>query len=179
MLLLHSCAARLTALASDNCLSVATITRYPHRRRRDAASRHYVFSRSVVFKNRFSQFDTCVVMPFRTIRCSWASRVKALQATKAVSWRKQLQTKREEKKTYLNLQEAHLRCGEDETKNTERERKEKERGSAVNGRLLGNNSATYMQASLFMSIPAASVRNELQLTRNIFIRLCGGSFLFI
>lgn len=83
------------------------------------------------------------------------------------------------KKTSLNLHEAHLRRGEDETKNTERERREKERRSAVNGRLLGNNSATYMQASLFMSIPAAFVRNELQLTRNIFIRLCGGSFLFI
>lgn len=130
MLLLHSCAARLTALASDNCLSVATITRYPHRRRRDAASRHYVFSRSVVFKNRFSQFDTCVVMPFRTIRCSWASRVKALQATKAVSWRKQLQKKREEK-NYLNLHEAHLRCGEDETRNTERERRERKRDALL------------------------------------------------
>lgn len=174
MLLLHSCAARLTALASDNCLPVATITRYPHRRRRDAASRHYVFSRSVVFKNRFSQFDTCVVMPFRTIRCSWVSRVKALQATKAVSWRKQLQKKREEKNLLkLTRSSSSLRRGWDEK---HRERREKERRSAVNGRLLGNNSATYMQASLFMSIPAASVRNELQLTRNIFIRLCGGSF---
>lgn len=126
MLLLHSCAARLTALASDNCLSVATITRYPHRRRRDAASRHYVFSRSVVFKNRFSQFDTCVVMPFRTIRCSWASRVKALQATKAVSWRKQLQKKREEKNILkLTRSSSSLRRGWDE-KHREREERKRE-----------------------------------------------------